>query len=164
MITPIPPNGVLYITSLPPSPGLTGPEWINRLMLKDFRLTEDATSLLLSKDFRPTTGVSYNLAILPATFFSDDRRRTRFIREEGQDRRWKELNPEAICILREYFSDDDLLALGFQWIVGIHAPIEFGFDQHLLATERLGAGRWLNAPCARPGTGWRPYGAFAWSL
>lgn len=157
-------GGVYYTAPLPPSEGVTGPRWIERLDSKGFRVTPDGESFLRSNDFKPTVGVVHRLAILPARFFPEQRRRTRFIREEGQDRRWNELNPEAICILRENFSDDDLLEMGFQWIVGVHEPVRFNFDLHLIGMERRGVGRWIHAACARPLVGWREFGAFAWSL
>ncbi|MDO8579788.1 MAG: hypothetical protein Q7R72_02890 [bacterium] len=156
-------EGVIYVT-LPASEGITGPQWIKRLKKKDLRVSEYAEGLLKSKDFKPTTGVVHKLAILSGKTFSDSERITRTIRAEGKKRGWDELNPEAICILRENFSDKELEAMGFYWIVGIHEPIEVGGDPHFLVAARHDDGSWLGATWADPGYGWRGSSAFAWSL
>jgi hypothetical protein len=156
-------DGVIYVT-LPASEGVTGPQWINRLNDKGYHLSDDAIGLLESKDFKRTTGVVHKLAILTAKFWSDSERYTRTIRPEGQGRKWIELNPEAICILRESFSDEDLEKMGFLWIVGVHEPIEVRGSPRWLRVGRSDDGGWLGTGWARPDDFWHVDGAFAWSL
>jgi len=156
-------DGLIYIT-LPPSDGTTGPGWIERLKAKGFRLSENAVAVLKSKAFKPTTGIVHRLVVLPAKFFSDSERITRTIRAEGQKRGWKELNPEAVCILRESFSDEELEKMGLLWIVGVHEPVEVDGNPRFLNASRRGVGRWLVTFWARPGGGWGVSGAFAWSF
>jgi hypothetical protein len=156
-------HGVTYAT-LPASDGTTGPGWIKRLKSKGFLVGYYAQGLLKSKDFKPTTGVVYKLAILPGTFFSSSERITRNIRPEGQKRKWQEFNPEAICILRENFSDEELEKMGFQYIVGIHEPVQIHGGRYFLCAGRVGDGRWLDTRWADPEHQWGDGGAFAWPL
>ncbi|MEK7607572.1 MAG: hypothetical protein AAB484_01415 [Patescibacteria group bacterium] len=156
-------DGVIYVT-LPASDGTTGQGWIKRLKSKGFRLSEYAEGLLQSSDFKPTTGIVHRLAILSAKFWSDSERITRTIRAEGKKRKWNELNPEAICILRENFSDEDLEKMGFWYIVGIHEPIEVYGGPHFLYAYRRDDGRWLLTYWAYPDHYWQDGSAFAWSL
>jgi hypothetical protein len=154
-------DGVIYIT-LPASEGVTGPQWIERL--KGFNLSSEAIGLLKSNDFKPTTGVVHKLAILTAKFWKHEKRITRMVRSEGQNRGWHELNPEAICILRESFTDADLEQMGFWWIAGVHELIGVDGGPHFLCADRHSVSRWLSTRWARPGSGWGDDGAFAWSL
>lgn len=157
-------DGVIYIT-LPASEGVTGPQWIKRLVEKDFQVSKHACGLLKSKYFKPTTGVVYKLAILTAKFWSDSERITRNIRAEGQTQEWVELNPEAICILRENFSDEDLEKMGFLYIVGVHELVGAIDDLPYLSISRHSSLSWLNTThetCRA--FNWGDCGAFAWSL
>ena len=123
---------LIYIT-LPPSEGVTGPQWIERLENQDKQLSDDAKAVLNSKDFKPTApGFVHRIVALKATFWKrDSDRTTKVIQAEGVLRKWLELHPEAVCIIRECFSDKQLEKMDIFWIAGIHKPIEVdgGYQQ-----------------------------------
>jgi len=156
---------LIYIT-LPPSEGVTGPQWIERLENQDEQLSDDVKATLNSKDFKPTApGFVYRIVALKATFWKKDSgRTTKVIQAEGLFRKWLELHPEAVCIIRECFSDKQLEKMGIFWIAGIHKPIEVDGDPHFLSAFRHDGGGWLFAFWAFPDFHWGDAGAFAWSL
>ncbi len=153
-------DGVIYLSVT--SDGTTGPEWIKRLEGKLFRLSDDAKSVLRSPDFKPTSGVTTEIAILKGMLFEDSNRITKKIRAEADKRKLATPNAEVACLIRENFSDEDIEAMGLIWIVAMHEPIkDFGGDPRLLRACRYGDGRWLRAYYDKPGSRWGREGGFA---
>jgi len=144
------------------SDGTTGEQWIKRLEEKGFRVSDYAKSLLLSSDFKPTSGVTYKVAVLPGTLFADSDRITKKICIEAEPRRLAKPNPEVACLTRDKFSDEDLEEMGFWYIVTFHDPIkDSDGDPRLLAVDRVGSGRWLGAGYGNPNFGWLSSTGFA---
>jgi hypothetical protein len=104
-------DGVIYFT-LPPTDGTTGPEWIKRLEKKNFRLSQWATDVLKSKDFKPTTGVVNEVAVLKGMLFENSNRTTKNIRAEADKRKLNKPNAEVACLIRENFSNEEIEANG----------------------------------------------------
>ena len=146
-------DGVIYLSVT--SDGTTGPQWIERLEGKGFRLSDYAKSVLRSPDFKPTSGVTTEIAILKGMLFEDSNRITKKIRAEADKRKLTTPNAEVACLIRENFSDEDIEAMGLIWIVAMHEPIkDSGGDPGLLGADRYGVGRWLDAGYGRPDHGW----------
>lgn len=156
-------DGVIYFT-LPATDGRTGKQWKKSLKSQDKRLSDVAEVVLDSDDFVPTTGVVYKVAAIRGTFWKDAERLTKNIEAEGASRGWVKLQPEAVCLIREYFSDKELEAMGLWWIVGIHKPIEVRGHLRFLHSGRLDKGDWLYTSWANPGGSWIDRGAFAFGL
>ncbi len=153
-------DGVIYLSVT--SDGTTGPQWIERLEKKGFRVGDYAKSVLRSQDFKPTNGVAAKIAILKGELFADDDRITKKIRAEAGKRKFSAPNAEAACLIRENFSDEKIKAMGLVWIVTMHEPIkDSGGDPVLLDADRRDGGSWLGAGCDRPGGGWGRGGGFA---
>jgi hypothetical protein len=79
-------NGV--ITFSVTSHGTTGEDWITRLESKGFRVGDYARQVLPSRDFKPTNGVTTEVAVLKGTLFEDHNRTTENIRAEADKRNW----------------------------------------------------------------------------
>ena len=153
-------EGVIYISVT--SNGRGGEEWITYFESKGVRLSKYSKDVLLSPDFKATMGITYNLALLRGTFFSDSNRITRKIRAEGDKRVWTKPVAEVGCLIRDLLSDEEIEQLGIWYIVAMHEPIEDSDrDPHLLDAHRLDGGPWLNTYWARPGNEWSDDGAFA---
>jgi hypothetical protein len=153
-------DGVIYLTVT--SDGTTGPEWITHLEFKRFRLSDYAKSVLRSPDFKPTKGVTYEIAVLKGMLFEEKDRYTKNIRVVATQRKFSTPNAEIACLIRENFSDEDIEAMGLIWIVAMHEPIkDSGGDPDLLSASRSGDGRWLHACCDSPGRRWRRGRGFA---
>ena len=147
------------------SNGTTGEDWIKRLGENGLRLSGYAKSVLHSPDFKPTSNVTTQIAVLKGNLFpSDIKRTTANIRAETDRRKLLKPNAEVACLIREKFTDKEIEAMGLWWIVAMHEPIKDsdGYP-YLLTAGRGGVGRWLDACWVKPDYLWyREYGfAFA---
>jgi len=149
-------DGVIYFSVT----STTGPEWIERLEKNGFRISDYAKSVLRSPDFKPTSGVTTEIAVLKGMLFENNNRITEKIRAEANKRKLTPPNAEVACLIREMFTDEEIEAMGLWWIVAMHEPIKDSDGvPALLRASRGGVGRWLNADYGRPGSRWsRDYG------
>ena len=115
-------DGVIYFSVT--SDGTTGEEWIARLEGKGFRVAEDSKSVLRSEDFKPTTGITTEVAVLKGMLFENNERITKNIRKVAGDRKLETPNAEIACLIREMFTDEEIKAMGLTWIIVMHEPIE----------------------------------------
>ena len=156
-------KGVITFT-LPATDGTTGQGWITRLENKGFRVGKYAKQLLLSPDFKPTTGTVYSVTVLKGEIFSDENRTTTNIRGEAERRGLPKLNAEAACLIRESFSDEELEAMGLIWLTVMHDPIADSVgDPSLLGVNRDVDGRWLSTCYDVPDIRWLRDSGFAFS-
>ena len=152
---------VIYFT-LPLTDGTTGEEWIKRLEGKGFRIGDYAKSILCSPDFKPTNGVKSEIAVLKGMLFEDNDRITKNIRAEADKRKLIKPNTEVACLIRENFSDKEIKAMGFTWIIVMHEPTkDSDGDPYLLDVDRDDDGYWLRACCRKPNYGWSRDDGFA---
>ena len=146
-------DGVIYFTVT--SDGTSGEEWIARLERKGLRFSKYAKDVLRSSKFKPTNGVTTDVAVLKGMLWSDDQRITSNIRADAERRKFTKPNAEVACLIREKFSDEEIEAMGLIWLVTMHEPIaDSGGDLSLLGASRRDVGRWLLTCDVRPGLGW----------
>lgn len=157
-------DGVIYFSVT--SDGATGEQWISHLERHGFRVGEYAKQVLRSKDFKPTSGVTTEVAVLKGMLFSDNDRITSKIRAEANKRKFKKPNAELACLIRVKFTDDEIKAMGLARTVAMHEPIkDFDGGPDVLGASRDGGGRWLDAyDDDRPGLGWGREIGFAFRL
>ena len=156
-------DGVIYFSVT--SDGTTGEAWIKRLEDKSFRVGDYAKSVLRSMDFKPTSGVTTEVAVLKGMLFEDSNRVTKKIRAEADKRKLFKPNAELACLIREAFSDEEIEAMGLWGIIAMHEPIkDSDGDPSLLGAGRGGGGHWLSAYCGGPGRGWLRVFGFAFVL
>lgn len=153
-------DGVIYLSVT--SDGTTGPQWIERLEGKGFRLSDYAKSVLRSPDFKPTSGVTTEIAILKGMLFEDKDRITKKIRAEADKRKLTKPNAEVACLIREVLADEEIEAMGLWGIVAMHEPIKDSDGvPGLLGADRHDDGRWLDACYGKPDGGWHRGRGFA---
>lgn len=147
-------DGAIYFSVT--SDGTTGEEWIKRLEKKDARITHFAKSVLRSKDFQPTSGVTTEIAIINGGIsFGDSDRITRNIRAFAAERKLVAPNPEVACLIGEKFSDEDIEELGLWGVLAMQESVKDSDGTPiLLGVSRGGGGRWLYAIHGKPDTGW----------
>ena len=138
------------------SDGTTGDEWANELDVSDA-----TKAFLRSKLFKPTTGVTTEIAVLPGELFEDDDRITSNIRVQGINRVCTIPNVEMACLIRRMFSNTEIEAMGLWGIVTMHEPIDICGIPRLLAARRGVGGRCLDAFYGRPGDQWLRVNGFA---
>ena len=156
-------DGVIYFSVT--SDGTTGEDWIKRLEGNGFRVGDYAKQVLRSPDFKPTNGVTTEVAVLKGMLFEDNDRITKKIRAEADKRKLSKPNAELACLIREKFTDKEIEAMGLWWIVAMHEPInDSDGDPGLLRADRYGGGRWLSACYGRPGYGWSRDSGFAFAV
>ena len=120
-------KGIIYLTVT--SDGTTGKEWIRRLEDKGFHLDYYVESALLSPDFKPTNGLTTEVAVLKGSLFSRKNRITNKIRNDAAQRGLLKPNAEVACLIREMFLvDEEIKAMGLRGIITMHEPINSGYN------------------------------------
>ncbi len=146
-------DGVIYFSVT--SNGLTGPEWIAHFEKKGDRVGNCAKQSLCSAEFKPTSDITYNIAVMKGMIFNDKDSVTKKIRNEADCRKFAKPNAEIACLIRDKFTDAEIEAMGLIWIVTMHEPIEVsGGSLRLLGAHRGDGGRWLDAYYGTPGVRW----------
>jgi hypothetical protein len=121
--------------------------------------------VLRSPDFKPTSGVTTEVAVLKGMLFEDNDRITKKIRAEADKRKLSKPNAELACLIREKFTDKEIEAMGLWYIVAMHEPInDSGGEPSLLNASRYDVGRWLGAYYGRPGSRWGRDSGFAFAV
>jgi hypothetical protein len=153
-------DGVISFSVI--SDGTTGTQWIARLESKGLHVGDYAKSVLRLKDFKPTNGIIYEIAVLKGDLFSNSERITKTIRKEAKNRKLSTPNAEVACLIREKFSDKELEAMGLYWIVTMHKPIkDSDGGPALLYADRYDYGSWLGAYYGFPDFKWDHGNGFA---
>lgn len=153
-------DGVIYFSVT--SDGKSDSEWVAHFEKKGDRVSGYAQQLLCHRDFRPTKGVTYQVAVLKGMIFSDKDRVIKKIRSEADRRKWRESNAEIACLIRDKFTDAEIEAMGLIWIVTMHKSIKDSAGRpRLLDASRRGVGRWLSTYYDEPGSQWSRECGFA---
>lgn len=128
-------DGIIYFTVT--SDGTTGAQWIDRL--KDAgHIVEPrhAGTILLSKDFIPTTGVTTEIAVFKGRPWGSDTQKAVDFDAIAEKQKWTKPNAEVACLIREMFTNKNLEQMGIWWIVVRHKPIIALGDSWFLAADR----------------------------
>ena len=156
-------DGVIYFSVT--SDGTTGENWIKRLEGNDFRVGDYAKQVLRSPDFKPTNGVTTEVAVLKDMLLEDNDWITKKICAEADKRKLSKPNAELACLIRLKFTDKEIKAMGLWYIVAMHEPInDFDGDPDLLGVGRRGGGQWLDASYDGPGRRWLRGDGFAFAV
>ncbi len=142
-------DGVIYFSVT--SDGMTGEDWITRLEGKGFRMGDYAKQVLRSPGFKPTNGVTTEVAVLKGMILEENDRTTKKIRAEAARRTLVKPSAELACLIREKFTDKEIEAMGLWRIVAMHEPINDSDDDlDLLRADLSDDCRWLGAYYGRP--------------
>jgi hypothetical protein len=154
-------GGIIYLTVT--SDGASGEAWIKRLEEKGFHVGDYAKIVLRSKNFKPTSNITYEITILKGEFFDNEKNRTtKNIRKKANEMELTTPNAEVSCLIRENFTDMELRAMGLWYIVAMHKPVRVsGSYLALLAVDRLDADRRLITYNDYPGCEWNRVCGFA---
>ncbi|MBI2278832.1 MAG: hypothetical protein HYU81_02110 [Candidatus Brennerbacteria bacterium] len=156
-------DGVIYFSVT--SDGTTGEDWIKRLEGNGFRVGDYAKQALRSPDFKPTKGLTTEVAVLKGMLFEDQNRITKKIRAEADKRKLSKPNAELACLIREKFTDKEIEVMGLWHIVAMHEPInDSGGDPSLLCVDLGDSGCWLRAYGGKPRERWGCEGGFAFAV
>lgn len=157
-------NGVIY---LPPfiTDGTTGPDWIKRLEDNGFLVGSSAKQVLCSPSFKPTSGVTIEVAVLKDIFFEDNDPSTKKIRAEADKLNFLTPNAELACLIRLKFTNKEIEATGLWSIVAMHEPInDSDGNPFLLFADRSVGGRCLYAYSGMPDFRWNSGYGYAFAV
>ena len=144
-------HGDHFTFTLPATDVTTGKEWIPRLKSKGLSISNYANSVLLSPDFKPTTGIITEVAVLKGMLLAEKVRITKNIRNIANDRKWITPNPEIACLIREMFTNEEIIAMGLTGIIAMHEPIkDSDGDSSLLCVSCDDGRQWLGAYYSGP--------------
>lgn len=136
-------GGVIYFTIT--SDGTDGEAWIDRLEKIGCCVGDHAKNVLCSKDFKPTNGVTYEVAVLKGLLFNNDSRITKNIREKASEMKLTTPTAEVSCLIRDNFTNEEFKAMDLKYIVAMHEPInDFDGGPYFLRASSFGSGRWLD--------------------
>ncbi len=168
-------DGVIYFSVT--SDGTTGEEWITRLESKGFRLHDYPKRLIRSFYHVPTKATVIEVAVLKGMLF----RRTLFKNElvtrrihakvkarlVGCSRNLCKPSIDLACLIREKFTDEEIVAMKLSSIVVMSEPISitsFGASLSLLAVDTLDSGRRISVCSGAPSAKWEPDQGFAFAI
>ncbi len=156
-------GGVIYFRVT--SDGTTGEEWIERLEERGFRVSDCAKGVLRSPDFKPTSDVTTEVAVLKGMLFGRNTPIAKKTCAEAGRRRLTKLNAETACLLREKFTDEEIEAMGLWSIVAMHEPIKnLTGDPSLLGVSGSAGDRQLGAYYGDPAYWWLCENGFAFAV
>lgn len=139
-------DGIVYLSVT--SNGLIGEQWIECLEGKGLRIKDHTKRKLRScPSFKPTNGVTTQIAVLKGLLFEDGDRVTKKIRLFAVERKLAVPNTEVVCLIRDRFSDEEIEAMGLIGIVTMHESIIEGWGDYpyLLGADRSGGGQKLDS-------------------
>lgn len=147
------------------SDGTTGDGWIKRLEGKGHRVVDRAKFLLRSEEFKPTSGVTTQIAIFKGVYFEDSGRITNLIRDEMRFSGFKSPNAEIGCLIREKFTNKEIEAMGISWLMVMHTPIKDSDGDPSLLSFIERDHDYLLSSCEGNLDKWHPdsYGGFAFT-
>lgn len=146
------------------SDGTTGPGWIHRLENRGLLVNTPAREILRTSNFMPTTDVVTEIAVLKDSLFDDRRLDSLSVRSEANRRNLVTPTVEAGCLLCEAVMRGDVEAIGLDWILVMHDPINVVIGPHVLGTRHNRSGRGLVAGRDGPGERWGRGGGFAFAV
>ena len=156
-------DGVIYFSVT--SDGTIGEDWITRLEGNGFCVGDYAKQVLRTPFFKPTNGMTTEVAVLKGMLFEDNDRITKKIRAEADKRKLGKPEPELACLIREKFTDKEIEAMGLIWIVAMHEPInDSEGDPALLNANRRDDGLWLDARYGKSNYRWHRDFGFAFAV
>lgn len=156
-------DGVIYFSVT--SDGTSGEEWIDRMFRCGCRVNDFAERSLRSPDFKPTSGVTTEVAVLKDILFGGNNLFTKKIRAEADMRKLSKPNAELALLIREKFTDKDIKDMGLRCIVVMHEPInsnEWGLN--VLSVYGHGESGFLLAYADDLYAEWSPGDGFAFAL
>lgn len=127
-------DGVIYFTVT--SNGTTGEQWIERFEKRGYEVDDQAKKILSSSYFKPTNGVTTEIAVLKGTLFDKDNCTYKKIGEYAAKHTFAPLNVEAVCLIHEAFSLEEVKAMGLWSIIVMHKPVEMQTGFPLLLNLR----------------------------
>lgn len=146
------------------SRGMTGGEWIKRFEDKGFFIGRHVEHVLCSSDFKPTSGVTTEVAVFKSDFWYDSDLVTSKIRDKVLDLGFSTPDLEVACLICEAFSQEEIEAMGLWWIIIMHEPVRDSDGALILLNASFdNSGRQLGTRLWQPYLRWDRICSFAFT-
>ncbi|MFZ4648677.1 MAG: hypothetical protein ACOYMB_03540 [Patescibacteria group bacterium] len=106
------------------SDGMTGEDWVNLFKISGRIIDDNLKHVLLSSGFKPTSGVTTEIAVFKGRVFVGGTQTAKNIREEAEVKKLFVPNPEVACLALVNLPDQALEDLGLDQIIIFHEPIK----------------------------------------
>jgi hypothetical protein len=145
------------------SQGWTGEEWIEYFNTKNIQTGVCTKALLLSESFKSIKGKTYQIGIIKGDCISYKHRFTSRVLQEARERKFGKLNLEVGCLMRYFFTDEEIKSMGISSVVVMHKPVVHFRNPTLLCVTSYD-----NIPCLKSYYGatnryWKPKTGFAFA-
>lgn len=114
-------ENLIYFTLI--SKGVKGKGWIEIFEKRGYFLHEQIKSILTSRYFSESTDRVYKIVVIKGESYNDVNRKLFEIEKNARSRSFKKLPAEVSCLIREKFTNDDILKMGLTSIGPLHEPI-----------------------------------------
>lgn len=157
------PTGEITFTVL--SDGMNGEGWIEKLQEKKYQIGGTARSILLSKEFVPTSAILTKVVVIRSKCLPGQEYTTGSIFAEQSKRGWLKPSAEVACLSRLAFTDNDLESLGLTHINFMHEPVRVeNSNMCFFNINRNNGGRYLRTSAHYgENDGWGTCHAFAFA-
>lgn len=148
------------------SRGTTCEEWKASFKEKGYHLSPPFEQLLTSKEFMPTNGVPFHVEVVRGSHWMEGSRTNRYIQIDATQQNWHEPTVELCCLIRDTFSNEDLVLLGIPSIIFFYKQRvnagyqQLGLKQAICINEET-VGRLFYS--SRPSQHWNSRHAFAFT-
>ncbi len=143
-------DGIIYFPVV--SNGMSGTEWVKYLEGKGICLSKEAKKALYSSDFKPTLGITTEIAVLRGILFKEKDRIIKEVRIRAQKLNFSKPDAEVACLICEKFTDPVIEATGLHWIIVMHDSFRNSQgDSRLLGVNYSHTGCKLHAYLDYPG-------------
>jgi len=150
-------NGIIYAKMV--STGWKAEEWVVWFRENNYELPQAVQDLLLSGRFKPTrAGVSRRIGIIAYPGCHPDEWIMPKIMQRAEGFHFDPADLETLCLFRKSFSDKEMDAMGSQWYVAAHEPVDESGRRLIAGT--VGNGRWISFAKPLSDEHWPHYSAF----
>lgn len=115
-------NNIIYCSVI--SNNMSGKEWVAYLESKKIVIDKYARRILLSKNFKPTSGITYGIAIIKGEKFNCVGRVSKNIRNEAKNCKFATPDLEIACLIAEKISNKEFGDIDLGLIVIMHEPVK----------------------------------------
>lgn len=153
-------NSIIYFAVTPN--GWTGTEWLAWYEENGYMLSDEAKFVLTSPEFtRTPSGHEMQIAVLTGELFVDNERTTENARTQARLRELVTPNTDIACLVRKMFSNEEMEAMGLNWIVGMHIPIQGPIKPQLVGALQYNHELRLGSCFDEPSNKWARRNGFA---
>lgn len=136
-------DGVIAFT-LPATVGLTGPELVEKLVREKDVIFGSSVEREMVTGFVPTVGKSYDVRIIQGECIQENWRSRIGICRLAMQNHLGELNLEALCMIGDNFTGEELADLGLSWIIARMDPWSAS-DEPIVAMSNSRRNKWVNS-------------------